>query len=395
MEPINIKIKELEKVSSDGLLESHLVLGISGKSINLSIVGTLRRVVASMVPTYAFSDKLIKIDNNTSIFNNDEMRLRLSQLPILNIDSGISSLSSNYWKDLDYSLEDLPKHPKDKHVIEFFVDVSNETNHIKNVTTNDLKVLVDGKPVQMYSKKYPILLIKQKRMEVYDETKSGGEKKRKIEKFTAYGKSMLSIGKHHIRWSPVNRIFATSDEEDKDDDDPHKFQMYVESGGQFDEYVILTKGCDAIISRLDELKVELGTKYADYTKSSGGKLSIEIEEEDHTMGNLINYALQSHPNVIKSGYTEANRLENKIDIKMHVEGVKPLQPFFDSVKYLRGLFEHLKVQLIELSKRSSSKPDKSTIGTAIKSKMESYDKPVGKKHKKTHKRVGGKKKKSR
>jgi len=79
----DIKIKLLEHVDEiDGYETSYCKLNMSGRLINTVIVNTLRRVILTLIPTYGFNTENINITKNTSIFNNDYMRLRLSNFPI-------------------------------------------------------------------------------------------------------------------------------------------------------------------------------------------------------------------------------------------------------------------------------------------------------------------------
>jgi hypothetical protein len=105
-----IKITELSKQESSGLKNSQLVLEISGDSVNFAIVNTIRRLVMDYIPSYSFCNDSIEIAENNSVFNNDEMKLRLSQMTIPNISNKINHLEKKYWKGVDYNDKNIEKH---------------------------------------------------------------------------------------------------------------------------------------------------------------------------------------------------------------------------------------------------------------------------------------------
>src|SRR5579885_2835589 len=134
MEPIDIKITQLHKQEFKNLQSSQLIIEISGKSVNSALVNTFRRISYDYIPTYAFPTESIYIEKNTSIFNNDYMKLRLSQMTIPNIVNKIYYLEDKYWKNIKYDNPERDKHPNDKKILEFYVNAINNTNEIMNVT---------------------------------------------------------------------------------------------------------------------------------------------------------------------------------------------------------------------------------------------------------------------
>ena len=175
---LDIKIDEIEKIDyhvvEKNLLDnatkypeytykvpisSKLVLKFTGTDINNIFINTLRRISMSDIPVYAFCSDLIKITANTSVFNNDMMRCRLEQLPIVNTDCDIFYLEDKYWKDVDYSDPKRLKHPKET-MIDLQINSYNDTNDIKNVTTSDIRYFEDGEEVlNKYNVECPILLV--------------------------------------------------------------------------------------------------------------------------------------------------------------------------------------------------------------------------------------------
>ena len=79
----NIIIKKKQN-SIDGFNNNYVLFTIKGKDINYIIVNTLRRVILTLVPTFGFDPENITIEKNTSVYNNDYMKLRLSSMPLIN-----------------------------------------------------------------------------------------------------------------------------------------------------------------------------------------------------------------------------------------------------------------------------------------------------------------------
>ena len=125
---MSIKITELNKRSFGGNKYSRLGIQLDGDNINTSIVNSLRRSVMSNIPIYAICAKSINIESNTSIFDNDAMRLRLSQLPIFKIENNIVYLPNEYWKDVDYSNIKRERFIEDSNDLELYIDVTNDSN---------------------------------------------------------------------------------------------------------------------------------------------------------------------------------------------------------------------------------------------------------------------------
>ena len=67
----SVKLKKLDWDKE--VTNSRLELNVTGKNINYVVMSTLRRVVLTNIPIYAF-DK-ITINKNSSIFNNNYMKL--------------------------------------------------------------------------------------------------------------------------------------------------------------------------------------------------------------------------------------------------------------------------------------------------------------------------------
>ena len=157
---ININIKEIKHMKFHELHGSSLVLEFSGESLNIKHINAIRRVSMDDIPVYAFPAELIKIECNNTIFNNDYMRLRLSQIPILNFDNDLDYLDNKYLNmEINFDNPNFIKYEKEK-LIEIYINSYNNTPDNINVTTNDIIYIEDGEPVKKYF--YPKVCRKKK-----------------------------------------------------------------------------------------------------------------------------------------------------------------------------------------------------------------------------------------
>ena len=118
---LDFKVKELKKQPFKKYDGSELHLNITGNDVNHVIINTLRRAVLDLVPTYAFVAESIIIEENTSIFDNDELKNRLSGIPIFDVDVPVTLMSEDYWKNINYSDPERKKHPDDNKSLEMYI----------------------------------------------------------------------------------------------------------------------------------------------------------------------------------------------------------------------------------------------------------------------------------
>ena len=365
MPNIDIQIKEFNKINyhvvEKNLLEdknnkdyafkvpisSKLTLEFSGKDNANVIVNTLRRVVYDNIPTYAFPVDLIKISDNNTIYNNDYMRLRLSQVPILNTDLDIYSLDPIYWINVDYSDPKRPKHSSEKQ-IEIAINVYNDTNFNKNITTNDIHYYEDGVELQKFNKECPLLIIQL----------------RPAETFKCTMRAVLGVGERDNIWASAANAyyddFTTDNMKEGFIDNPNnKINFTVESQGQYDEYILLIKACNYIVKKFDDIGNDLNKRFASKEIKESADLIIVLDGEDHTMGQLLNYFLQNHPDVMCSGLSKPDHLVNSVQIRIScADDIKsPIKPIFEQINLIKETYLHIEKILNKLNNKHKEKPN--------------------------------------
>lgn len=336
MSKIDIKIKQLHKQEFKNLQASQLSIELSGKNVNYVLTNTLRRLCYDYVPTYAFPNELIKIEKNTSVYNNDYMKCRLSQITIPNLNNNIYYLHDDYWFNINYNDPNRNKHPDDKKVLETYINVTNNTNDNMNVTTEHLKIYEDGVELtNKFDSKFPHLLIDLRPNEV----------------FSCKCVGVLGIGKVSSIWSAAGNSYY-------DEVNDTKFNLTIESQGQIDEYDILYRSCYVVEEKIKIIKKLIEDKYNSPTIKDTDTLEIILENEDHTIGGLINYFLQENNNVVFSGISKPNLLLDKIIIKMKTIKNNPVKPFVEVLDYIVDLFKEIQSQIKDLGNIGEKKTKK-------------------------------------
>ena len=322
-----LNIKKISKIKKNKFEESELVLNLSGKYINTPVVNCLRRVAFQFVPIYNFCTDTIHINKNTTIFNNDELKLRFTQICLylkdINIESNIDFLDKIYWKNIDYSNKEYIKHKEDNYKIEMYIDLKNNTDNILNVTTNDCSVYINDEKVDIFDNEYPELLLK---MKPNDE-------------FSCRAKAVLNIGERSNIWSSVRNCFFEIL-------DNNSFNLTIQSMGQIDEKDILIKCCKIIKYKINKIN--------DWVKTQNSKFSdpeyniFEIIDENHTIGELLTSFLQDHKDIIFCGGSKPDLLLNNYLIKTSTSKNKYLDAKIEVLTSISKLYDDIEKKITKI-----------------------------------------------
>ncbi len=270
-------------------MNTRLEFDIEGDSISHTIVNTYRRIILSVIPIYAFTD--VKINKNTSIFNNNYMKLRINNLPVFGINCDnpiyIPKEKTDVIKE-ELEMDDIEIETKQDDLnnsslklLTMYVDHINNTNEIITVGTNDCKFYYAQKHINSpYSTNIPIIKLQPK------------------QQFKMSAITELGIGEENAIFSAVS-IFTYKMLSE------NKYTVILESRGQLDEKMILQYAFDNIKMVLTNF-LELIPDKTDIT----GKL--QMNNADHTIGNLISEGLQKHSKVKFAGYNAPHLLDKKI-----------------------------------------------------------------------------------
>lgn len=291
---MDINIKEV-KYETDEFDSSCLTLDISGKDAHYSIINSLRKVCIDQIPIYALDRGKIKILRNSSVYDNTEMEVRLSQLPLKRIDSNVKFLPLKYYKNVNFAEPKLERHPEDNINIELYLNAKNKgPEKIKYVSTDDLRISINDDIIEnknMYKGIEPITLIKL----------------RVGEEFECSMKSVLAVGE-------LNTIFNSSHSYYKELKENEHYLFSIESNGQLYEYEILLRGINIIIEKLKIIKENILNLQYDMIVTENNSIKLEIKNEDYTCGGPLNYVLQGMKEVEFSGVYSPNLMEKNIAI---------------------------------------------------------------------------------
>lgn len=326
MDNIDIKIVQLLKKEFKGFQSGQLVLQFNGKSVNGPLINTLRRLAYEYVPTYAFCKSSIKIAENTSIFNNDYMRLRISQFTYPNFKHDVIHLPEKYWKNVDYSSTIREKFAGDKSTIEMNIKVTNNESENINVTTAHADFYENNIKVEKIDKNYPSLIIQL----------------RPGESFSMNATGALGVGMMNDIWAAAANCYY-----EMVDDDEHNIKFTIESQGQLDEYEILKRSCLIVIKLFEEIKHDIGDNYMGVSTKS---LEIKLKNNDFTVGGVLNEFLQMNKNIVFSGLSKPDLLIKEVVLKIvSVEG-NPTKYILETIDHVIKLFIEIEKQLGKLNK---------------------------------------------
>jgi DNA-directed RNA polymerase subunit L len=276
---------------------SRLEFDITGKEVNYVIINTLRRMVLSDIPIYAYSEFIF--NKNNSIFHNNFIKNQIKNLPVWGIDNKIEfyeklKISNNEVNNEIEDLEDNVELSVDKKInstsleqLTMYVDYNNKSNDIITVTTEHAKFYFAQKQI---SNPYPtpIQLVKLQPTQNIN--------------FTAV--TSIGIEKENSIYSPVSICVY---EEKKE----NEFRFIIESKGQITEKVILHRAIINLNKNIESILNQF-IENLDNNELSG---QIEIKNEDHTIGNLITHGLQNHKNVTFASYHLPHPLEKRVIIE--------------------------------------------------------------------------------
>ena len=291
---MSFKYKKLEKIKfKNGNSSQKLHVNLKGNLVNTVFVNTLRRVCLDLIPFIAFNKDDIDIMKNTSIYNNDIIRLRLSTFPLIELKNTSELINHiNDFEQNKYSEDSFEK-------LSIFFSKNNDTNEVINVTTDDCQFYLGDKKIDSIYK-VPLLITKLKQ----------GEEIR------GSCKSSIGIGLHNGIYCSVQRCCY---EELKD----NEFIFKIESRGQISEEEIMKRACMIIVKKLQLIKERFSDKII-----NGNEIELLLQNEDHTLGNLITSYLQNNNNVTYAGYKIDHPLQREVEIILKTNGSKKLKTIF-------------------------------------------------------------------
>ncbi len=303
-----------------------MTINISGKDIDYVIINTIRRAILTYIPNYAFTEFNFK--KNTTIFNNNYLKLRINNIPVLGIENNLEiyvpkkkSLieetiyeEENINDDIDLNPEILNLNSSTLKQLTMFVDYTSTEKDVMSVTTDHAKFYYAEKKIDS-PYKIPIQLVKLQPNQT----------------ITFSVITSVGIEKQNAIYSVVSVCYYKELSETN-------YDFIVESRGLINEKRIIHV---ALINLVDKLKniFKPITNTIDNKKLKG---EILIMNEDDTMGNLISHGMKKHKDIKFAGYNIPHPLEEKVLIHYELkEGGKLLDVLNDVTEYYIKMFEKL------------------------------------------------------
>jgi len=327
--------------SLTNLKKTNDTLTLNINNVDVSFPNALRRIILSDIETVAFNtdeylNSDLKILTNTTPLHNEFILHRLGLIPI-NI-TNVDDFNTNKYK--------------------FILNKENTTNDIISVTTEDFEVYDTESNTKLNTKEFfptdnitneYILLLKLKPS--INIGKSG-------EKIHIEGKASKSTGSKNARFSPaccvvhtyvfdeakfnmaikeknitnINRFRIEEGEryfKTNENDEPCEFKFTIESVGIFEPEIIFKNSLNVLAKKLIDFKnnvsgiieqnavIESINIYPSLEKMKA--ITIEVENETHTLGNLIQSYLSLHPDVEFCAYRNPHPLIEKIEFKIQTK----------------------------------------------------------------------------
>jgi DNA-directed RNA polymerase subunit L len=383
----DLTIRIIEESKFNDTYNNYLILGIKGSKINNIILNTLRRVIMELVPVFSFDKKNIDISKNTSIYNNDYMRLRLSQWPIHGIDVDINTVERFMELEYEANLSTFEKQIEDLNVLEekerllnaeksqnfiMSINVKNITNQVYNVTTNDenAKFYYKGKITESPFKR-PLLIIK---------LKPG-------EEFICTATTTLNIGLKGANCMPTSVCVFSEPEEDSNN---NEYKFTIESLKQLTEKELIIRACTIINKKMDIFLKVIVEKISEYksekvqdsynldnledslnsnseqtdsdtiTESAIRNSSdivleqhhikgiVKIENESHTFGNILSHLLQNHNAMLFAGYCIDHLLVKELTLGYKTDGSNIIDVIHEIILDAKNIYNNIQEKMEKL-----------------------------------------------
>jgi DNA-directed RNA polymerase subunit L len=333
------KVNLKNVIGTNELGSSKLKFNLSGDNMNYIIANTIRRTIFNDVPIYVFGE--FKFDKNTSVFHNNYLKLRLRNMPVWAIDNDVDFIENTNNKKI---VDDTERNPEDNtdagdevelavektlnsstlKQLTMYVNYKNKTNDIVTVTTNDAKFYYDENQIPSpYKTGVPIVKL-QPNQEIA---------------FSAITK--IGTEQEDAMYSAVCVNYYKQINE-------NEFLFVIESRGQITEKRILQVALINIERRLrnflkllsDDKKSD-GKSNSEEDKNDNG--IIIVNNEDHTLGNLIARGLQIHDKVEFAGYNLPHPLAKKVHFHYKLKKEGNIKKILEEViEYYSKLFAEIK-----------------------------------------------------
>ncbi len=316
-----LNLKKVSNKEDDTIHTNHLHFKISGNNIDHVIINSLRRIILEELPGFAYDSDSIKISANSSVYNNDYLRNRIENFPVVGLNLKLDMdefIKLKFDKNTDTETEnqeDSEINFSNFDLLNFYVNKENTTDDILSVTTDDCDFFLKGKKINNIYKN-ALLICKLKKNE-------------KLELSAIVKKGLPS---ENAKYSPIGVCCY----EEKSN---NEFIFKIENRNQYKNKEIIIYGCEILIKRLEIILEKIVSKK--FSSDNHGK--IILNNENHTLGNLISRGLQEDSNIEYASYKLDHLLINDVTIEYVTNGSKTINEIINkTIKKQIKIFEDIK-----------------------------------------------------
>ena len=294
---------------------SCLIIYFKNFKYNVGFLNSIRRILMEYIPTYGFDRELIKFTKNTGYQNNDQLSLRLSQIPVLGISTDLLFINDNRWKKVNYDKAE-DEFPEEKQY-DVRIHVSNPTDKFKDVTTNDFNIFINGVQIKNpYNQKYPMLITRL----------------RLGEELTCNMIAKIRLGILNNTWTPVYNTYCI-----KESDNNYKFVIH--SYGQKSEKDLFIQAIDIILYRLNNI---IKHSILNILENKDDKES-DIKFEDKSLANILVASLKDDPDVLFVGTEIISFLDPNVILHIKISDKSDLKKILTKhIDNINKIYEEIK-----------------------------------------------------
>ncbi len=326
---INIKVKNHTQIKTNQG-SSELVLNFSGKQVNHIIINSIKRMIQSDIPIYAFDS--FTMTHNDSVFNNNYIKNHIRNIPVWGIDNKLEEYKEyNEEQEEEEIFDEVTGIIKDDvdltinketnysslNKLTLYLDFHNNKNEIVHVTTNDcIFYYKEGMIKSPY--KNPVQIIKLQ----------------PNQKIKLSAQANPGINDNSSIYSATSACYF---KENKESD----YDLIVESRGQLSEIRIIQLALRLINKKLAKFLQNL-------PKSKGMEGTLKIENEDHLLGNLLTYQMQQMNSVRFCAYTTPHPLNREIEIDYKLNSGNINAIFKEVISHYENIFSNIEKDILKI-----------------------------------------------
>jgi len=292
------------------------------KEIKTCFANAIRRTIISDIKTYTLEEHSISFSENTSVLDNEFLKLRLSLIPI------VSDLKDVNYENLVISC----KKRNDGENTEGIYVSDFECRDIETDKVVDINALCKFHGILFCKIRNNQSVAFESRLAHHNSDHHGASycpvgtciytfkvDEKKVIEMT---KDMTELEKMSFSTLDRERVYQTME-----DGHPSVYQFVVESIGFYDPHKIVLMGMDCLIENLTILKTDFNNMLDSTTKDSRIELienyanesnfyDFAIDNETETLGNLLSSYMAYDPNVFYCGFVIEHPLKKTVTLRI-------------------------------------------------------------------------------